>query len=109
MNKVMDWWLKTGTMKRKLNEKASDTDKEKVQRRDGSAAVGIITPRSCIQTAFFFSRCGDSKMITTFCVVWRWIMTTHNYEKVTSRMAILMPVGLPMIGSELLRSRSDVN
>ena len=22
----MDWWLKTGTMKRKLNEKAPDTD-----------------------------------------------------------------------------------
>ena len=26
----MDWWLKTGTMKRKLNEKASNIDKEKV-------------------------------------------------------------------------------
>ena len=47
----MDWRFKTGIMKRKLNEKASDTDKEKVQRRDGSAALGIILPRSCIQTA----------------------------------------------------------
>ena len=44
-------------------------------------------------------------MITLFCVVCRWIMTTHNYEKLTTRMAILMPVGLPMVGSELLRSR----
>ena len=49
----MDWWFKTGTMKRKLNEKASDTDKEKVQRQDGSAALGIILSRSCSQTAFF--------------------------------------------------------
>ena len=32
-------------------------------------------------------------------------MTTHNYEKLTTRMAILMPVGLPTVGSELLRSR----
>lgn len=38
----MDRWLKIGTMKRKWNEKASDTDKEKVQRRDGPAAVGIV-------------------------------------------------------------------
>src|SRR4029434_9221855 len=92
-------------MKRKLNEKASDTDKEKVQRRDDSASLGIIPPRGCIQTAFFFSRCRDSKMITLFCVVWRWIMTTLNCEKLTTRMAILMPVGLPTVGSELLRSR----
>src|SRR4029434_5086128 len=100
----MDLWLKTGTMKRKLNEKASDTDKEKAQQRDGSASLGIISLRSCIQTAFFFSRCRDSKMITLFCVVWRWIMTTHNYEKLTTRMAILMPVGEHTVGSELLRS-----
>src|SRR4029434_10928625 len=71
----------------------------------GSASLGIISPRSCIQTAFFFFRCGDIKMITLFCVVCRWIMTTHNYEKLTTRMAILMPVGLPTVGSELLRSR----
>ena len=32
-------------------------------------------------------------------------MKTHNYEKLTTRMAILMPVGLPTVGSELLRSR----
>ena len=36
----MDQWLKTGTMKRTLNEK----DKEKVQRRDDSAAVAIVEP-----------------------------------------------------------------
>src|SRR4029434_2552180 len=41
----------------------------------------------------FFLRCGHSKIITVFCVVLRWIMTTLNYEKLTTRMAILMPVG----------------
>ena len=59
----MDWRFKTGIMKRKLNEKASDTDKEKVQRQDGSAALGIILSRSCIQTAFFFSRC----LVVNYC------------------------------------------
>ena len=49
----MDWWLKTGTMKRKLNEKASDTDKEKVQRRDGSAALGIIRRGAAFKQRFF--------------------------------------------------------
>ena len=33
----MDRWLKTGTMKRKLNENASDTDKEKGHSRRGAA------------------------------------------------------------------------
>ena len=33
----MDRWLKTGTMKRKLNENASDTDKEKGHFRRGAA------------------------------------------------------------------------
>lgn len=35
-------WLKTGTVKRKSNEETSDTDQEKMQRRDGSAAVSIV-------------------------------------------------------------------
>ena len=33
----MDRWLKTGTMKRKLNENASDTDKEKGHSRREAA------------------------------------------------------------------------
>jgi len=49
----MDWWLKTGTMKRKLNEKASDTDKEKVQRRDGSAARGHHPAAELYSQRFF--------------------------------------------------------
>ena len=48
----MDWWLKKGTMKRKLNEKASNIDKEKVVQPH----LGIISPRSCIQNTVFFSR-----------------------------------------------------
>ena len=46
MNKVMDQWLKTGTMKRTLNEK--EKDREKVQRRD-SAAVAIVEPLDAIR------------------------------------------------------------
>ena len=65
----MDWWLKTGTMKRKLNEKASDTDKEKVQRRDGSASLGIIQPRSCIQTAFFSPAAETARFTYILCCV----------------------------------------
>ena len=38
----MDQWLKTGTMKRTLNEK--EKNKEKVQRRDDLATVAIVEP-----------------------------------------------------------------
>ena len=54
----MDRWINPGTMKRKLNENASDTDKEKGHSRPGAA----FKQR-------FFSPDADSKMITVFCVV----------------------------------------
>src|SRR4029434_2067190 len=69
-------------------------------------------------TARWFSRIGHhpaaelhsnsvffSKMITIFCVVGGWMMTALNYVKWTPRIAILMPVGEPTVGSELLRLR----
>src|SRR4029434_3258991 len=88
INKVMDWWLKTGTMKRKLNEKASDRQGEGATARWFSL-IGHYPAAELHSNSVFFSRCGDSKMITIFCVVLRWIMTTLNYEKLTTRLALL--------------------
>ena len=48
----MDWWIKTGTMKRKLNEKASDTDKEKVvQPHWALSRHGVAFKTACFSPA----------------------------------------------------------